>query len=167
MNKNKNWGTIALAVILPVVAVFVNHHQWTKEDPFYSESWPRAIDVLMLLLIAAYVVAVAMLVQRRRREHLVRNVYFAVAFWFIVPAAATQFIWNADASGHDWLMVSWKWTLKPLPIEVPEAMGWKVPNVPVGLIEGATLVGLQLTTVALLLSSVAIAIDEFRKQPTT
>jgi hypothetical protein len=159
----KRFWRIALLLVSLFATSGMNLLSWSITSPA-NYSGLGFVDVIGLVSIAIYVVAAGMTVQRRRREHIVLNLYISVIIWIFVPGWVAFTLWDSEVSAHDWLIISWKWTLKPLPIDVPEAMGWKIPQVPVDLLEGITLVGLQLTTIALLLSSASVGLDEFRRR---
>jgi hypothetical protein len=156
---------ILLYAVVPAgVAVALNALVWTLDQPNFGwhSGWRRSGDALAIVVLMTWILWMALSVQRRRREHMVRNLYLSLCTWLAAPAIVAFALWDDQTSGRDWLSVTWYWTLEPLPMDISGAMGWTPPSVAHNSLEGVTLVALQLSTIALAVSSVVIAIDEYR-----
>ena len=62
---------------------------------------------------------------------------------------------------QDWYSTAWYWMLHPLPVDVAGPAGWTPPLTGRNEFESGTLIYLQVSTVLLLLSAIAIGYNAF------
>ena len=164
--RSTKWWHVLVLLAGAAIATWANVYASRADRVYYGTS-PKiesaignaAIVVAMLLWIAF---TFSLWLTGRRTDR-VRNMLGCLVIWLLSPALVALRLWDEDSTCRDMFVSAWYWTLKPLPLDIAEIVGFKPPD---GAEEGSfgalSFVLLQLGTLALLVTTVGLLLNESR-----
>ena len=151
----------ALATWANVYAVRADRVYYGQSDGIEGHLGNAAIVVSMLMWIAF---TFSLWLTGRRTDR-VRNMLGCLVIWLLSPAIVALRLWDEDSTCRDMLLSAWYWTLKPLPLDIAEIMGFRLPDdAGAGRFGALSFVLLQLGTLALVVTTLGLLLTESRER---
>jgi len=165
---NMKWWHVLVLLAGAALATWANVYASRADRVYYGTS-PKvesgignaAIVVSMLMWIAF---TFSLWLTGRRTDR-VRNMLGCLVIWFLSPAIVALRLWDEDSTCQDMFVSAWYWTLKPLPLDIAEIVGFRPPDgVDAGSFGALSFVLLQLGTLALVVTTVGLLLNESRER---